>query len=76
MPLQDVLLTGDRIQFSVEWCRNNRMEVSLFNGRIHGNTMEGRFQDELESKAGRNVWKAERDPSTAEPLDVFYVINP
>ena len=76
MPLQDVVLTGERIQFSVERNGNKGIEAWLFEGRVSGNSMEGHFWVKSESNAARNIWKAERDPSTVESLDLFNGIKP
>ena len=76
IPLQDVMLTGERIQFSVERNGNKGIEAWLFEGRVSRNSMEGQFWVKSGSNATRNIWKAERDPSTVEPLDMLNRIKP
>jgi hypothetical protein len=67
IPVKDVKLIGDRLEFVAEMNVNGNPVRRRFTGKTDGDTMKGVFEPD---EAGReNTWQAERDPSTAVLLE-------
>lgn len=64
LPLPDMTLAGDTIRFVARSGNPNRRIV--FAGKVTGNTMEGLAE---ETGTPGAVWKATRDPATANPIE-------
>jgi SAM-dependent methyltransferase len=63
LPLKDVKLKGDKLEFTVEDKTKGKPATLLFQGRANGNTIQG-------TENNKTVWKAERNPATIKPVDV------
>ncbi len=69
MPISEVTLEGDRLQFRVEQHGHGDLDMAFFDGKINGNTLSGivRFKSNLSDAT--QTWKATRDPSTISSID-------
>ncbi|MEN6310268.1 MAG: methyltransferase domain-containing protein [Acidobacteriota bacterium] len=69
LALKDVIISGDRIRFSVETESAARRRTMNFDGRLTRDIMEGGANIAGERKQGAMRWKAERNPATMTRLD-------
>ena len=67
-PITDARLTGDQLQFSAATGGAQGRQVKLsFNGRVSGNTMQGRVEVQDGESAGQQHWTAHRDTDGTTP---------
>ncbi len=69
VPVKDLELRGDRIQFAVERLFKGQMQVLRFMGRVRENLIEGTVEEMTAGPQRKQGWKAKRDPSSMKPLD-------
>ena len=67
--LSEVLLTGDKIQFTAEKKEGNKIAKMVFTGLVSGNTIEGSVEIKGGNNPNKKAWKATRNPATMKPLD-------
>ncbi len=67
--IEDPLLKGDTIRFTLEDEVNGKKTVFLYEGKVSGHTINGTIRPAADSKAKPMTWKATRNPKTAIPLD-------
>lgn len=67
--LRDVVLTGDKIQFSVDKEERGKLTTMIFEGRVSNNTIDGFTVIQGGAKQNKRAWKAKRNPATIKPLD-------
>lgn len=66
--LGDVQITGDLIRFTVTQKAQGQSDPVQFVGRVKGNRIDGSMERHSGGSA-KLRWRAQRDPSTAVPLD-------
>jgi precorrin-6B methylase 2 len=69
IPIQDMELRGDRLQFTVAQSSKGQRQTRRFIGRVQGHLMEGAVEETTGDSPGKRAWKATRIPSTMKPLD-------
>jgi SAM-dependent methyltransferase len=69
VPVKDLELRGDRLQFIVERFVKGQMQTLRFIGRVQGHLIEGIAEGMATGSQGKQTWKAKRDPSSMMPLD-------
>jgi SAM-dependent methyltransferase len=69
LPLTDLVLTGDKIQFKAEKEENGKLLIMVFEGRVRGHTIDGSVEIQGEALRNKRAWKAKRNPATVKPLD-------
>jgi precorrin-6B methylase 2 len=70
LPLGDVVLTGDKIKFSVDKVEDGKTVTMVFQGRVAGNTIEGSMEKQGgANKQNKTVWKAKRNPASMKAID-------
>lgn len=69
LPLYNLNLQGDLLQFNVDKKMDGQKISMMFEGRVSGNSIEGNVKSVAGSVTNESRWKAKRDPSTIIPLD-------
>lgn len=69
LPLYNLKLQGDLLQFNVDKKMDGQKISMLFEGHVSGNSIEGNVKSVASSVTNESRWKAKRDPSTIIPLD-------
>ncbi len=69
IPLKNISIKGDRLQFTAEKDDEGKKVTLLFDGLVDGNSIEGTVESNTNPSSGKSNWKAKRDPSTIIPLD-------
>jgi hypothetical protein len=69
IPVKNLELRGDRLQFTVERFFKGQMQILRFIGRVQGHLIEGTAEEMTAGSQGKGIWKAKRDPSSMKPLD-------
>lgn len=69
MPIEDAVIRGDRLQFTMEQKLNGLIVRMLFEGRVSGDSIKGSVKLGAEPRADKGRWRAKRDPFTITPLD-------
>jgi SAM-dependent methyltransferase len=69
IPVQNLELRGDRLEFIMERFFKGQTQVLRFTGRVQRHFIEGMAEDMTAGSQGGQTWKAKRDPSTWKPLD-------
>lgn len=59
-PLGEVRLTGDRLSFTCSDPADGETATMRFDGRVHGDTIEGNLEISVGPSAGRYPWSAKR----------------
>ena len=67
LPVKNMELRGDRLQFTVERLFKGQMQTRRFIGRVQGHLIEGTAGEMIGSSQGERTWKAKRNPSSMEP---------
>lgn len=67
--LRDILLSGDKIQFSAEQKKRGKITTMVFTGRASRDMIEGSVEIRGGDKPNKKAWKATRNPATMKPLD-------
>jgi SAM-dependent methyltransferase len=70
IPLKNLELRGDRLQFAVERIFKGETQTRHFTGRVQGHLLEGTAGEMTEGSQGIRTWKAKRNPSSMKPLDL------
>ncbi len=70
IPVKNLELRGDRLQFTVERFFKGQMQILRFIGRVQGHLIEGTAEEMTKSSQGKGTWKAKRNPSSMKPLDL------
>jgi SAM-dependent methyltransferase len=70
IPVKNLELRGDRLQFVAERFFKGRMQALRFMGRVQGHLVEGTAEKMIAGSQGKQTWKAKRDPSSVKPLDL------
>jgi SAM-dependent methyltransferase len=70
IPVKNLELRGDRLQFIVERFFKGQMQTLRFTGRVQGHLIEGTAEEMTAGSQGKRAWKAKRDPSSMKPLDL------
>jgi len=68
IPVKNLELKGDRLQFIVERFFKGQMQTLRFIGRVQGHLIEGTAEGMPTSSEGKQPWKAKRDPSLIKSL--------
>jgi len=66
--IKDEKIKGNMLQFTLERKRKGRTESMHFEGRVHGNTMQGTLKIEGYPGKTKIKWKASRDASTLRSI--------
>jgi SAM-dependent methyltransferase len=69
IPVKNLELRGDRLQFTTERFFKGEKQTFRFNGGVQGNLMEGTVEGMPAGFQGKQPWKAKRDPSSIKSLD-------
>jgi SAM-dependent methyltransferase len=69
IPVKNLELRGDRLEFIVERFFKGQAQALRFTGRVQKHFIEGTAEDMTAGSQGGQTWKAKRDPSTWNPLD-------
>jgi len=67
--IQDMMLTGNRIKFSVEFTENGKFVQLFFEGQVKEHTINGLVISGKGLSNKKYEWHATRDPSTVRPFD-------
>jgi len=71
IPLAEVRLIGDHLQFTAEDIDNSTGPKTVFAGRVTGNEMQGTVEvRQNDGQSSRRPWKAKRYPLSMKPFDV------
>jgi SAM-dependent methyltransferase len=70
IPVKNLELRGDRLQFVAERFFKGQMQTVRFTGRVQGHLIEGTAEEMTSGSQGKKNWKAKRDPSFMKPLDL------
>ena len=70
IPVKNLELKGDRLQFIVERFFKGQMQTLRFTGGVQGHLIEGTAEEMTAGSQGKRAWKAKRDPSSPKPLDL------
>lgn len=70
IPVKNLELTGNRLQFIVERVFKGQIQTLRFTGRVQGHFIDGTAEEMTMSSQGKQPWKAKRDPSSIKPLDL------
>ena len=70
IPLKNLELIGDRLQFTVERIIKGETRTRRFIGRAQGHLLEGTAGEMTEGSQGKQTWKAKRNPSSMKPFDL------
>ena len=69
IPVKNLELRGDRIQFTAERSFKGQDQILRFVGRVEGHLIEGTAEGMPEGFRGKHPWKAKRDPSSIKSFD-------
>jgi SAM-dependent methyltransferase len=75
LPLREVHLEGDKIQFTVDREKDGKTVTMIFEGRASGHTIEGNVDIKGGGNPNKRPWKATRQPGTMKPLDTEVKVN-
>jgi len=70
IPVKNLELRGDRLQFTVERFFKGQMQTLRFIGRVQDHLIEGTAEEMTAGSQGKRTWKAKRDTSSTKPLDL------
>jgi len=70
IPVKNLELRGDRLQFTVERFFKGQMQTLRFIGRVQDHLIEGTAEEMTAGSQGKRTWKAKRDTSSMTPLDL------
>lgn len=70
IPVKNLELRGDRLQFMVDRLFNGQTQSWLFIGRVQDHFIEGKVGEMTAGSRGERAWKAKRNPSSMKPLDL------
>jgi len=71
IPLAEIRLIGDYLQFTAEDIDNSTGPKMVFEGRITGNEIQGTVEVRRnDGQSSRRSWKAKRNPLSMKPFDV------
>jgi len=69
IPVRNLELRGDRLQFTAERFFKGQMQTLRFIGGVQGHLIEGTAEGMLVGSQGKQAWKAKRDPSSIKSFD-------
>jgi SAM-dependent methyltransferase len=69
IPVKNLKLRGDRLQFVTERFFKGRKQTQRFIGRVQGHLVQGTAEETTAGSQGKQTWKAKRDPLSMKPLD-------
>jgi SAM-dependent methyltransferase len=69
IPIKNLELKGDRLQFTVERFLKRERQTLCFIGHVQGHLIEGTEEEMTKGSQRKRNWKAKRDPSSMKPLD-------
>lgn len=69
IPMKNLELRGDRLQFIVERLFNGQMRSLRFTGRVQGHRIEGTAEEMTAGSKEKRTWEGKRNPSSEKPLD-------
>jgi len=69
VPVKDLELRGDRVQFKIERFLKGQVNTWFFSGHLQGHFLEGTVKGMIADPQGKQIWKATRDPSSIISLD-------
>ncbi len=70
IPVKNLELRGDRLQFVAERFFKGWKQSLRFSGRVQRHVLEGTVEEMTAGSQGKQAWKAKRDPSSMKPLDL------
>jgi hypothetical protein len=70
IPVRNLELRGDRLQFVTERFFRGQMQTLRFTGRVQGHVIEGTAEEMTAGSQWKQAWKAKQDPSSMKPLDL------
>jgi SAM-dependent methyltransferase len=69
VPVRNLELRGDRLQFTVERFFKGQRQLLRFTGLAEGDLIEGAAEEMNRGSQGKRIWKAKRNPLSMKPLD-------
>jgi len=69
IPIKNLELKGDRLQFTVERFLKGERQTLCLVGHVQGHLIEGTEEEISRGSQRKRTWKAKRDPSSMKPLD-------
>ena len=69
IPVNNLELSGDRLQFSVQRPLKGQLQTLRFSGHVQAHLIVGTEESMLGSSREKRPWKASRNPSSVKPLD-------
>lgn len=69
IPVKNLNLRGDQLQFTVERFFKGQIQTLRFTGRVQDHLIEGTAEEMPVGSQGKRIWKAKRDTSSMKPLD-------
>ncbi len=69
IPVKNLELRGDRLQFTAERFFKGQMQTLRFIGSVQGHLIEGTAEGMPVGSQGKQPWKARRDPSSIKSFD-------
>jgi ubiquinone/menaquinone biosynthesis C-methylase UbiE len=73
--LKNTKLNGNHLQFELELQRGGEVHQMFFEGKIHGDVINGTAAQNDGPPEAKSSWRAIRDPSTIEPLDIVSFVK-
>jgi hypothetical protein len=70
IPVKNLELKGNQLQFIVERFFNGQIQPLRFTGYMQGHLIEGTAEALTAGSREKETWRAKRDPSTLKPLDL------
>ena len=70
VPVNNLKLRGDRLEFTVERPFHGQTQNTHFMGRVQGHLLEGTSGKMTAGSQEKRNWKATRNPSSTRPLDL------
>jgi len=64
IPVKNVALRGDRVQFTIERISKGQVQTLRFIGRVQDDLMKGTVEEMTEGSQEQQTWRAKRDPSS------------
>jgi hypothetical protein len=68
IPVNNVKLRGDRVQFTVERIFKRQMQILRFKGRVQDHLIEGTTEEMTAGSQEQLTWTAKRNPSSMNLL--------
>ncbi len=73
--LKNAKLSGDHLQFELDLQKGREVLQLFFEGKVFGDVITGTTTGNSGQEEIKSLWRAERDPSTVEPIDVVSFVK-